>query len=107
MTARLLLLADTHVPKRAKDLPGQVWQAVDEADLVLHAGDWVDVWLLDALESRAKRLVGVAGSNDYGLLRERLPQFADVEVEGVRFGVVHETGPASGREARCEAGYGS
>ena len=53
MTARLLLLADTHVPKRAKDLPGQVWQAVDEADLVLHAGDWVDVWLLDALESRA------------------------------------------------------
>ena len=51
------------------------------ADLVLHAGDWVDVWLLDALESRAKRLVGVAGA-DYGLLRERLPQFADVEVEG-------------------------
>lgn len=105
MTARLLLLADTHVPKRAKDLPGQVWRAVDEADLVLHAGDWVDVWLLDALESRARRLVGVAGNNDHGLLRERLPQFADVEVEGVRFGVVHETGPASGREARCEAGY--
>lgn len=105
MTARLLLLADTHVPKRAKDLPGQVWRAVDGADLVLHAGDWVDVWLLDALESRARRLVGVAGNNDHGLLRERLPQFADVEVEGVRFGVVHETGPASGREARCEAGY--
>lgn len=105
MTTRLLLLADTHVPKRAKDLPGQVWRAVAEADLVLHAGDWVDVAMLDALESRARRLVGVAGNNDHGLLGERLPRFADVEVEGVRFGVVHEAGPASGREARCEAGY--
>jgi len=105
MTTRLLLLADTHLPIRAKDLPDDVWRAVDETDLVLHAGDWVDVALLDALQSRAHRLVGVAGNNDHGVLRERLPEFAGVEVEGVRFGVVHETGPASGREARCEAAY--
>src|SRR6476661_6260410 len=105
MTTRLLLLADTHLPKRARDLPAEVWSAVDEADLVLHAGDWVDVALLDALESRAGRLVGVAGNNDHGVLRERLPELATVEVEGLRFGVVHETGQASGREARCEAAH--
>ena len=103
MATRLLLLADTHLPKRAKDLPAEVWRAVDEADLVLHAGDWVDVALLDALESRARRLVGVAGNNDHGVLVERLPELAVVEVEGVQFGVVHETGPASGREVRCGA----
>jgi putative phosphoesterase len=105
MTTRLLLLADTHVPRRARDLPAEVWGAVDEADLVLHAGDWVDVALLDALESRAQLLVGVAGNNDHGVLRERLPELATVEVEGLRFGVVHETGQASGREARCEAAH--
>ena len=105
MTTRLLLLADTHLPKRAKDLPQEVWRAVDEADLVLHAGDWVDVALLDALQSRARRLVGVAGNNDHGVLVERLPELAVVEVEGVQFGVVHETGPASGREVRCERQY--
>ena len=105
MTTRLLLLADTHLPKRAKDLPQEVWRAVDEADLVLHAGDWVDVALLDALQSRACRLVGVAGNNDHGVLRERLPEVAEVDVEGLRFGVVHETGQASGRELRCEAAY--
>ena len=82
-----------------------MWRAVDEADLVLHAGDWVDVGLLDALESRARRLVGVAGNNDHGVLRERLPEVARVEVEGLRFGVVHETGQTTGREARCEAAY--
>ncbi|KRE52506.1 metallophosphoesterase [Phycicoccus sp. Soil748] len=105
MTTRLLLLADTHLPKRAKDLPQEVWRAVDEADLVLHAGDWVDVALLDALQSRARRLVGVAGNNDHGVLRDRLPKVAELDVEGLRFGVVHETGQASGRELRCEAAY--
>jgi len=105
MVTRLLLLADTHVPKRAKDLPREVWDAVDAVDLVLHAGDWVAVALLDALESRARRLVGVAGNNDHGVLRERLPELATAEVEDVRFGVVHETGQATGREARCDAAY--
>ena len=52
---RLLLLADTHLPRRARDLPAGVWAAVDEADLVLHAGDWVDVSLLDALERRSRQ----------------------------------------------------
>lgn len=103
---RLLLMADTHVPKRAKDLPEQLWRAVDEADVVLHAGDWVDVALLDALEQRAARLVGVYGNNDGHHLRRRLDEVVRVELAGVRIAVVHETGTAKGRERRCEEVYG-
>ncbi|MEN3361209.1 MAG: uncharacterized protein V7637_5191 [Mycobacteriales bacterium] len=102
---RLLVLADTHLPTRARDLPAQVWAAVDRADVVLHAGDWVDVTLLDALQARARRLVGVVGNNDGPPLRARLPDVAEVELAGVRFAVVHETGPAAGREARCAARF--
>lgn len=102
---RLLLLADTHVPRRARDLPEAVWAAVDEADLVVHAGDWVDVALLDALEGRARRLVGCYGNNDGPELRARLPEVARVAVAGLSFAVVHETGPSRGREERCEASY--
>ncbi len=105
MPTRLLLMADTHVPKRARDLPAQLWRAVDEADLVVHAGDWVDVGLLDELEGRARRLVAVWGNNDHGVLRERLTEEARVDVEGVRLGVVHETGASKGREERCSARY--
>lgn len=101
VTTRLLLLADTHVPKRARDLPAEVWDQVEQADVVVHAGDWVDERLLDAIEARAQRLVAVWGNNDHGALRERLTEVARVEVEGVRFGVVHETGSAAGRERRC------
>jgi putative phosphoesterase len=100
----LLIIADTHVPKRAKDMPAQVWSAVDEADVVLHAGDWVHADLLDDLEQRA-RVVGVAGNNDGPDLHDRLPEVARVELDGVRWAVVHETGPAKGREERCAREY--
>jgi putative phosphoesterase len=105
MTTRLVLVADTHLPKRARDLPAQVWAAIDDADIVLHAGDWVDERLLDELETRSRRLVAVWGNNDHGALRERLTEFARVDIEGVRFGVAHETGPAKGREERCDARF--
>jgi putative phosphoesterase len=57
------------------------------------------------LELRSRRLVGVHGNNDHGVLRERLPEVARVELDGLRLGVVHETGSAKGREQRCSAAY--
>jgi uncharacterized protein len=106
MSVRVLLLADTHVPRRAKDLPAEVWRAAESADVVVHAGDWVDVGLLNSLEARSGRLVGVYGNNDGPELRARLPEVARETIGGVRFGVVHETGAATGRERRCEEAYG-
>ena len=101
----LLLLADTHLPKRARELSPDVWAAVERADLVIHAGDWVEVGLLDELEARAKRLIGVWGNNDGPDLRARLPEIARAEVDGIRLAVIHETGAATGREARADAAF--
>jgi putative phosphoesterase len=97
----VVFISDTHVPKRARDLPAALWRHVEDADLVVHAGDWVDVALLDQLEQRSRRLVGVYGNNDHGALRERLPEVARLELAGLRIAVVHETGDAAGRERRC------
>jgi putative phosphoesterase len=82
-----------------------VHAAVGEADVVIHAGDWVDEETLDLLESRARRLIGVYGNNDHGALRERLPEIARAEIEGIRLAVVHETGAASAREARMDRAF--
>lgn len=105
MTTSVLLLADTHLPKRAKVLPDPVLRAIDEADVVVHAGDWVDVATLDLLESRARRVVGVVGNNDGSDLRARLPEVARVQLDGVRMAVVHETGASMGRAARMDATF--
>ncbi|WP_422743985.1 metallophosphoesterase family protein [Mycobacterium sp. WMMD1722] len=102
---RLLLIADTHLPKRARDLPAQVWDEVERADVVIHAGDWVEPPLLDELQRRSRRLVACWGNNDGEELRGRLPERADVTLEGVRFTVVHETGPSGGRDARMAKRY--
>jgi putative phosphoesterase len=102
---RLLLLADTHIPQRARDLPSEVWEAVDDADLVVHAGDWVSLDLLDQLEARAD-LLACRGNNDHGVeFRTRLPEVARRTVEGVRVAVVHETGDRHRRAAYCDATF--
>ncbi|WP_291051918.1 metallophosphoesterase [Herbiconiux sp.] len=106
MASRILFLADTHLPKRAKVLPLEVLAAVAEADVVIHAGDWVDLATLELLEASSRRLIGVWGNNDGLPLRERLPEVARAEIDGVRFAVVHETGAAAGRERRMDEQFG-
>jgi putative phosphoesterase len=102
MSVALLLMSDTHIPRRTRDLPDSLWRAVDRADVVIHAGDWVDFPTFERLSIRSAQLVAVYGNNDGGELREVLPEVARFELDGIRFAVVHETGPATGREQRCD-----
>jgi hypothetical protein len=96
---RLVVLADTHVRDgTSKDLPTEVWRAVDCADGVLHAGDVVGGALLDALESRAPTWA-VLGNNDHGL-ETRLSETLELELEGVRVAMVHDSGARQGRDRR-------
>jgi uncharacterized protein len=102
---RVLLMSDTHLPLRARDLPTALWDEVDRADVVVHAGDWVDVATLDRLEQRSRRLLACWGNNDGPELRARLPEVARATLEGVRVAVVHETGSKDRREERMRAAY--
>jgi uncharacterized protein len=102
---RLVLTSDTHLPKRARDLPAPLWAEIDAADVVIHAGDWVDEATLDALEARSSRLIACYGNNDGPGLRARLPEIARAELDGLRLAVIHETGPSAGRTERCAARF--
>ncbi|OZD55736.1 YfcE family phosphodiesterase [Rhodococcus sp. 06-1477-1B] len=104
MATRLLLVADTHVPKRARVLPDAVRRAASGVDLIVHAGDWVAASVLDELE-RIGPVLGVWGNNDGDDLRARLPEIARAEIDGVRLAVVHETGASAGREKRMDAAF--
>ncbi len=104
MPTRLLLLADTHVPKRARTLPAAVRRAASAVDLIVHAGDWVEEQVLDDLLTLGP-VLGVWGNNDGADLRARLPEVARAEIDGVRLAVVHETGAAAGREKRMDAAF--
>ncbi|MFL2000289.1 metallophosphoesterase family protein [Microbacterium sp. A1-JK] len=104
MATRMLLISDTHIPGRARVLPEAVVRAADEADLIVHAGDWVSEGVLDELR-RHGEVLGVWGNNDGADLRARLPEIARREIEGVRFAVIHETGDAKTRERRMPVAF--
>jgi putative phosphoesterase len=99
------MVSDTHVPQRARALPDELWRAIDQADVVIHAGDWNGLPLLDEFEARATRLIAVRGNNDGAAFDDRLPLVARAEVDGVRFAVVHETGGADRREWRMQEAF--
>jgi putative phosphoesterase len=105
VSTRLVIVSDTHVPQRAKALPATLWAAIEEADVVIHAGDWNGAPLLDEFERRSARLLAVYGNNDGDELRNRLPEVARATLDGIRFAVVHETGGREGREARMAAAF--
>ncbi|HLM64201.1 MAG TPA: metallophosphoesterase family protein [Acidimicrobiales bacterium] len=93
-----LVLADTHLRDDLSALPREVWDALDAADVVLHAGDVLTADLLDALRARVP-LHAVLGNNDVAL-RGQLPERLEVELGGVRVAMVHDSGARVGRERR-------
>ena len=88
MTTRVVIIGDTHLPRFGRQLPAFVAEALADADLVLHAGDHTDPFVLDLLAPFAP-VEAVAGNNDPPELAERLGFFRVVEVEAVRIGLTH------------------
>jgi len=84
----LVVVSDTHSREETK-LQGRTAEAVREADLVVHAGDFYREPVLDAFESVARSLRAVYGNNADAAIRDRLPEVRTVEYAGVRFAVTH------------------
>jgi putative phosphoesterase len=83
----LAVLSDTHGRDDPR-LAGRTEAVVDEADLVIHAGDFVTADVLEAFESRCD-LRAVYGNNDPPAVRDRLPGERVVEWRGLRVAVTH------------------
>jgi putative phosphoesterase len=95
----IVVLSDTHMrPGLNRHLPPAVYAALEEADLVLHAGDVVTGDLLDELGGFAPTLA-VLGNND-GALAGQLPEERLFTVEGLRIAMIHDSGARQGREGR-------
>jgi putative phosphoesterase len=96
---RVVVLSDTHIRRGTKRrLPDVAYDAVDRADVILHAGDVVHEDLLHELSGFAP-VHAVLGNNDHEL-GGLLPETRLLDLAGVRVGMIHDSGPRAGREAR-------
>ena len=95
----VVVLADTHIRRGStRRLPAAVYAALEEADLVLHAGDVVTGAVLEELAGFAPTLA-VLGNNDTELVGQ-LPEERVFIVDGLRIAMIHDSGARKGREAR-------
>lgn len=92
----LVIVSDTHGTDSHR-LTGRTLEAVREADLVIHSGDFCEVPVLDAFEAVSETLMGVYGNNDGDAIRSRLPSSRVVEYGGARIAVCHRR--RGGRQA--------
>jgi len=84
----LTVLSDTHGTDDHR-LRGRTLEAVREADLVVHAGDFATERVLDAFLAEADRLFAVHGNTDDAGVRSRLPEARAFAYGGVRFALTH------------------
>ena len=100
LETRLLLVADTHLGfGEGSRLTSRIAEHLSAADAVLHAGDLNDASILEALRDSAPHadVYAVAGNTDG---RIELPERITLELGGCAVGLVHNSGPASGRGVR-------
>ena len=84
----IAVLADTHIPTRAKELPKRLVERLEQVDLILHAGDFVHKQVYEMLAG-TKKIEAVAGNMDEDALKIKLPSKKIIQIEGVRIGLVH------------------
>jgi len=97
---KVVVLADTHAPRRWRSCPPRVAAQLRGADLVLHAGDVCTADVLDELAAYAP-VHAVRGNNDGpDVAAWGAPDTLELELGGVRVAMVHDSGPAPGRAAR-------
>ncbi len=88
---KVLVLSDTHIPGRARRLPRLVYEALAQADAILHTGDLDSEDVLDELTAFAP-VYAVAGNVDPPEVWRRLPRRLLVELAGYRLGLIHGDG---------------
>lgn len=88
---RIGVISDTHIPKAASDLPESVYNELRGVDMILHAGDLVELEVLRKLQNIAPTRA-VHGNMDMFEAKESLPEKDIIKVGRFRIGLIHGYG---------------
>ena len=92
----IAILADTHLPRGKRRLPDSCIERLERADLIVHAGDFVTLAVLEEVRSYGE-VVAVHGNIDDQAVRAAVPQKATFKADGATIAVIHDAGPRTGR----------
>lgn len=92
------VLSDTHLTTMNKELEEVLLRHLADSDIIIHAGDVVDIQVLDIFQS--KKLYLVAGNMDTPEIKQNYPWKRVISVEGFKIGLIHGWGSPLGIEER-------
>lgn len=101
---KIVVLSDTHLPKRNRGLPARLLDELRDVDLIIHAGDWQTIDVFHQLQAYG-RVEGVYGNVDNEEITGLLPSKKIVEAGGFRFGITHAHGKGKTTEKRAIAAF--
>jgi len=99
-TMKIVVMSDTHLSKTTEEFKALCSEFCDDADMVIHLGDWDKVEILNYLEQYP--LEAVAGNMDDYLIRQRLPASRILKAGPFRLGITHGWGSRGGIRQRLE-----
>jgi len=90
MGITIVALSDSHTSTLSK-LPAALRQALENADLIIHAGDHTESSLLDELKQLGD-VLAVAGNMDSTAIKVHLPRRQLATFDGKTIGLTHGSG---------------
>jgi uncharacterized protein len=97
---RLGIVSDTHLPRGSRAIPVDCLERLAAADAILHAGDLIELSVLEQLQAIGPPVHAVRGNVDSAELQARLPLVRTVEAGGATIAMIHDAGPSAGRLER-------
>lgn len=101
---KVIVVSDTHIPKRAKKLPKKLVEALEDTDLIIHAGDWQTIEVYEELSKYAK-VEGVVGNVDGSDIEQHFQDKLILPLAGFNIGVVHGHGQKGTTEKRALSAF--
>ena len=91
---KIAVISDTHIPDRAGEIPPKVLEEFKKVDMIIHAGDLVDISVLNDLRRVCKNVSAVWGNMDPEEIKQTLPEKEILQIANFRIGLIHGHGGA-------------
>lgn len=98
------VVSDTHV-QTIEDIPLSIIDALEDVDLIIHAGDITERAVLEGLREIGE-VKAVHGNMDSGELKRMLPDRRTIDIGGKQIGVIHGSGGPWGIAERVRPLFG-
>jgi uncharacterized protein len=97
---KIVVISDTHMPKKAKQLPERLLNDLEDCDFIIHAGDWQTMELYNELKQYGP-IIGVNGNVDGPELKSLLKTKEILRAGNFHIGIVHGHGTGKTTEKRA------